>query len=358
MDKRAPILADRLLANNNSLTVHPNTFRQIRDKMRNAHRFVLDKPGSIRYGEVIRDIPELILREQMFARAPYDVTWIEFQFREFWETVNGRSADLTSDRELGFLIDHDTAYIISEHAQMMPFAYDLHQPWEPGAEQRFVDLAGTAARTSFGQGNGLDQFFWGSIYDKLASDERQTLRAHHSVRALPLHDKLKWHQRKVITHLVGESYADLRNIIGLLLLLNRPSVTSYIRDVPRARGFIKGKMLPYMAHTVVTIHVDPTPILRLIGTTADAAVEKRHHEVRGTWCHDETYRKGVAQGCVHDWIPHPNHAEGKVHVTPEGIVERDNWLCQLCHGHRWHRDQHSRGNSLVGVVGKNYNVTV
>ncbi len=352
-DKRKPTLADSFIANNNSWIVRPNTFKQIKDKMRLVHSpFVLDTAGSVRYGEIVRDIPDLIIREQKFARAPYDVTWIEFDFKNFWETVNERSADSSSDRRLGFLIDHDTAYVISDGGEIMPVAYDLHHPWEVEDQLRFADIAGVSRAQ-------LDIFFWGSSYNKLSPEQQRELRNHHTARALPIHDKLMNNQKDVLSSVIGESYADMRNIIGILLLLNRPSLTEYIRDVPRGKGFHKGKLRQYMAHTVVTIHIDAKPTLRLVGTKADDDVEKRRHEVRRTWCHDEVYRKGTKNGCVHTWIPHPKYLndEQRVHLNDREEIERDNWLCSQCGGHRWHRDPHMRGNSLKGFVNKGYRIT-
>jgi len=56
----------------------------------------------------------------------------------------------------------------------------------------------------------------------------------------------------------------LRNIIAVLLVMNRPSLTKYVRTSTPGRGFFKGKVLPYLSHTTVTIDLDARPTLKLI----------------------------------------------------------------------------------------------
>ena len=136
----------------------------------------------------------------------------------------------------------------------------------------------------------------------------------------------------------------LRNIVAVLLLLNRPSVVTFGETAPRRRGLLKGREAVYMEHTTVSIDVDPAPVLRRLGTPAEAATPKRRHEVRRTWCHDAPYRAGTERGCVHAWAPHPDH----------DAAAGTNWLCGGCGGHRWQREAHMRGDATRGFVAKDY----
>jgi hypothetical protein len=351
--KRIQTLADQFVNHNGSWIVDKRVVGDIRGRVRSARRFVLDTAGSIRFGEIVRDIPDLIIREQKFARAPYHRTFIELDFRSFWETVNNKKATEGSDKRIGYFIDHDSAYNISDEGHLMPFVYNLHDTWEVQDQLDFCSIVGTSRI-------GLDQFFWGSSYNVLSSDERIALRARHSVRTLPTLGQYVLKEKEILSTLVNECFADLRNIIGLLLLINRPSITTYVRDVPHKRGFVKGKLLPFMSYTEATIKIDPKPMLRTIGTSLGEAEKKRRHEVRGSWCHDEAYRKGNMSNCIHNFIPHPNYVanDSKFHFNETNEVERDNWLCNKCSGHRWWRVEHIRGNAVVGFVGKDYKATV
>lgn len=349
-DKRQPLLADY-----SSMKVDylPDANRLI-PRVKAARRFVLDESATRRYAEVVRDIPELLFREQQFARAPYDVTWIEYDFATFYYTLHGRAVDDNENSRCGFLIDHGTAYVFAggkrREMTLFPVCYDLHKPMELIESP----IAGT----------DWDTLFWGDhIHRKLPEELRASLRQ-HSARFLPLSRALtseEWH--KVMHAAVRECFGDLRNLIAILLLMNRPSLTQYVREVPHWRGFIKGKLRPYMSHTVVTIPLDPKPTLRKIGTLAGDAIEKRRHEVRGTYCHDELYRKGTKAGCIHNFIPDPKHEDDpdRWHFipgyNPNADIERDNWVCKDCGGHRWWREDHHRGNAALGFVEKSYKIT-
>jgi hypothetical protein len=352
MAKRDMMIADRLMMAEKSLMLPRATFHMIRNRVRSAHKYVFDRAGCVRLAEVIRDSPDILVREHQFARAPFDVTYIELAaFDAFWTVLNNRPADDIVPA-LGFLVDHDTVYTLDKRGDVMPLTYHLNTPWAVEEQLEFVNTTSMSRI-------GIDGFLWGTTYNLLNSDERRVLRAHHAVRTLPLQDLLQPIRQKVFTIVAEETIAGMRTIIATLLLLNRKNVTVPINEIGHHRGFHKGKQRVYMAHTVMTIHIDPIPTLRKIGTPAEASVEKRRHEVMGTWCHDQAFRIGEANGCLHDWVPHPLYiGKEKGHLEADGHFVHDNWLCQTCNGHRWRRDQHMRGNSLTGYVDKTYKVTV
>jgi hypothetical protein len=348
-DRKATV-ADQFLASGPGIShVNRRVVEHVRSTLKQAKKIVFDLQGSKRLAEVVRDIPELICREQEFARAPYQRTWFEFDFRTFWETVNQEPAAPNADTRLGFLIDHNEVYSVCGGA-VMPISYELHQPWSMQEQAQF---AATCRRSV----SDLDIFMWGRVYGQLNQSQKSALRSHHRVRVLPLSGQLSAAQAQASGAVMfAQQSADLRNIIAVLLLLNRPSVTRYVSEVSQSRGFMNGKFRPYFAHSVVTIDIDPIPVLRKLGTPDEQGVQKRHHEVRGVYCHDEAYRKGRAAGCVHEWISHPKYVrfEDKTHRNPLGDEERDNWLCKLCNGHKWWRVEHSRGDATTGVVAKTY----
>jgi hypothetical protein len=151
----------------------------------------------------------------------------------------------------------------------------------------------------------------------------------------------------------------LRNIVAILLMMNRPSLTKYIHNANAGRGFHKGKVMPYLSHTTVTIDIDARPTLKLIGTPQGDAVPRRRHEVEGHFCHDETARDfSRIAGCIHefapthgpvdDWAPWPDAPLG---VPGEPGCPR-NWVCAACGGKRWWVKEHGRGTAEKGFVVK------
>ena len=108
---------------------------------------------------------------------------------------------------------------------------------------------------------------------------------------------------------------------------------------------------------MVTISLDPKPILRLIGTSQGDAVERRWHEVEGHYCHDKTSRDySRIAGCIHDWQDTDN--EWNVLTGDHARSEVKHWLCSSCNGKRWWRNKHERGNPTIGIVKKDYEVTL
>src|SRR4051812_15459538 len=105
-EKRQPTLADRFLATR--FTQHGSLIdlshtELTKRRLRSAHRFILDDEAAIRIATVARDLPELIIREHQFARAPFDLTWIEFPHEPIWRTVTGREPEEDCDQTVGYL---------------------------------------------------------------------------------------------------------------------------------------------------------------------------------------------------------------------------------------------------------------
>jgi hypothetical protein len=87
-----PLFADQLVAAGSKLLL-PRRIdaRALQARIRRAERLVFDKEASMRVGEVIRDIPELLIEQIQFARAPFDLCWIEFQSEVLWQAIAGPS---------------------------------------------------------------------------------------------------------------------------------------------------------------------------------------------------------------------------------------------------------------------------
>lgn len=212
-------------------------------------------------------------------------------------------------------------------------------------------------------------YLWGSTWEHLSEATRAAVRGRNTVEFLPgnpLHFNYdRWLNSRVWREAMRGSVGELRNVIALLLVLNRPSLTRYIRTLPNGRGFHKGKLKSFMAHTTVAIDLDAVPTLRLIGTPAEDAVAKRRGEVKGHYKHDETSRQySRIAGCIHEyqpthgpkdnWAPWPDAPIGM--VGEPGIPR--NWVCAACGGKRWWRRETEAGDAGVGFVNHDaYQVT-
>lgn len=385
-EKRRPTLADRFIHRKFSdweRVVHPKTIAQLQRSARAANRFVLTEAATLRIAQVIDSIPDLLIREQRFARAPYDLTWIEFPSHVLWNYMReqnpeayehqGRFGDLeSSDHTIGYLIDHERVNIVAggtvanpdRAPNIMPIQYRMHTEWRPEERAEFRRLTGMRLDWH------ADAFLCGSTYDRLAPSERGELAARHAVDFLPFNPQHRLFDRYSSD---GEwrdaargSIGELRNIIAIMLVMNRPSLTKYVQSNQGGRGFHKGKLMPYLSHTTVTIDLDARPTLRLIGTPEGEGVPRRRHEVEGHFKHDATAREySRIAGCIHSfqpthgpkdqWAPWPDPPLG---VPGEPGVPR-NWVCSDCGGKRWWQRESERGDASIGYVIKDgYDVDV
>lgn len=355
--KRRPLLADRLMRSTEVMIVQRKTVDDIKARLRNARKFTFDDRAIVHAGNVIRDVPELLFRESQFARAPFPLTWIEIpNFPLLWETITGQMADDDCDLALGFLIDHDTVYAAmagtkdrpNDHARVLPVSYLLHTPFAEPARQHFAKSIGMMTPLE------IDGYFWGqtfngaTIADVLDPNHPiAVLRNAHSCRLLPILDKL---DSKQLYPIIAGGAGEFRDLIAILLLLNRPSLTTYVEDVPHWRGFFGGKLQTYFAHTVITINLDPQPTLRMLGTREGESIARRRHEVRGTWCSNYDAREFAKIGCVHDYRLDPDY------VGIDDPDDPDHWQCAVCGGKRYWRSMTTRGDATRGFVTKDYSV--
>lgn len=354
-ERRLPLLADLVLAPQviKESIVHKSVVQRIQSRLQMAKRFRLDHAGTLRYADVIKRIPDLIARNQSFARAPYDIMWVEFQFEAFYKHINADWSkwDDRGDRTMGFLIDHDRAYLMTcgaydKTVAICPFSYELHSPSD--SQTPYVEWQAAEVPGSYKLANSMDIFFWGHAFDHLSDEDRAALRNHHHMRPLPLITGDEKKVADIYGRLLSECVGDLRNIVTLLLLLNRPSLTSFKQDFARKQGFIRGKLRQFLSHSTVTIDLDPIPTLCLLGTKDGDGVSKRRHEVRGHWCHNqEAHDYAQIAGCIHEWRRDFSYIDD----DPD---RPDHWLCASCGGKRWWRHEHYRGTAELGFNEKEY----
>jgi hypothetical protein len=362
--KAEPTLADRFIHSNPAKMLSPvpvKSLRKLQARTRGAEKFVFDEDATRRVGEVLRDVPELLIEQMEFARAPFDVTWIEYSGDIMKSTITGYPIDHndpTRDIWVGVLVDHNRVNVISLNAWnlrtdqagetigVLPFAYHLQTVWPLEDQLRFCEALHTSRA-------GIDAWFWGSTYNRLhelgRADSIRALRATTMAEMLDRRLLLEGGgiDARTASKLIAASAGDLKNVVALLLMLNQPRATRYVR-VPERRGWVAHKPKPFMAYHHVNMTLAPREQIVLLREGLGSGELRRRHRVRGHYCHDETARDYARiAGCIHEWVP----CDAEWTPAPGmAIDEREHWRCRVCDGKRWWRESHERGDASKGFV--------
>ena len=387
--KRKPLLVDEFLAAPLLKVLDKQerrTMDAVREHLREAKKFVLDEKAAVYAAEFIRDHPEAIAYDQEFAIPPFPRMYIEFPYPNFYEKLGGIQVHdpIMGDTEVGYFIDGPNVYVLTRlrggwHdneikavgavGMVMPVRYRLNRPFTMQEEQE------ACAKMKVSR-LGLDVLYWGTslalnwhgknitsdlndpaarsrVLDELSKapdtdavrtpPESRLLRANHSFEV--------WYGKQTESALGGllkASAGDLRNIIALLLFMNRTADVRFDDEIPPHRGWIGPKPAVFTKHNVVRFKLDPKP--SLIKVYGGKGAWRRRHAVKGHFCHDKKARANN-----HHIIPHPY--DGITHQPQWTEYDVNRWRCLVCGGKRWHRNACSRGSKDKGQVVKTYEVT-
>jgi len=344
---REPTMADRFVAAKLSFPTMTRFARDAQHKARLAEKFVFDTEASARVGIVLRDVPELLVEQIQFARPPFDLCWIEYDVETIFNMLNPDrvwTSDDTRDMRLGLLIEHHRMVVVAEDAQgrfgFMPMVYHLNTEWKLDEQLVFAEQLGVSRI-------GIDLWLWGAAAPKLiANGKREYLRVLRDTNRAEL--LLPVPPDKAVA-LHNGTVGDFKNHVGMLLMLNQPSLTQYAL-VPRTRGWIGHRPKPYMAHREVRVASDPVPRVRQLSHGGGEGSLRRRHRVRGHYCTNAQARSG---GCIHQW--QAAGAEWKPVAVAVGD-DPERWVCDVCGGRRWWRADHARGDAGLGWVEHTYRV--
>jgi hypothetical protein len=374
-DKRGPLLADRFIARRYSeheRVYHPKAVDQMVRAARSAARFVFNEDAIRRIARVITDVPDLIAREFQFARAPFEQTWIEFPAWALWDEMTNSDPELVklsqqsgrnmgnADHTVAYLIDHGRVNTISAGTYdkpnglpfITPLQYHLNTEWPLRDQIAFCERFKVSRYE-------LCAIAWGSSFYKIPKEADRALRDNNVIELTPLNPTIVrapvYNEVELVRQSLSGAVGDMRNLVGMLLMLNRPKITQF-RNILPGRGWVKGKVIPFLSHNTVTVSLDATVQLRQIGKPGEDQALRRRHRVRGHYCHDQVARDYMRiAGCVHQF--EPTHKDWTpAHGLPADEV--DNWVCDQCGGKRWWREEHDRGTAQVGfVVNDLYQIT-
>jgi hypothetical protein len=360
---RRPTLADLILAAKPGASIMDRRWLdRANTTLRTAKRFVLDAQAAAYLGDMIRRHPRIVADAQDFAIPPFRQMWVELPLPPFYRAVTGQASDDTGDRTVGYLFNGPTVTVGSEswtggryEAGWGPAEYTLHHPLTMQQELRLADQLHLSRA-------GLDLWYWGATAaaftggatwlsegEVAALDATpdsdwnaaglRALRANHGAALAPIRPVYASQMAAHGQRLTMGSGGDLRNIVALLLFLNRTADIQYQTEAGMAQGLVRRQPRPLLPHRTITIKLDPEPRLRVL--SAGSGIRKRLHDVRGHYKHNRLARES---GCAHG-----------VELTGEWgewWTETDvlRWTCTGCGGKRWWQPEHHRGSADVGII--------
>jgi hypothetical protein len=295
---------------------------------RQARQFIFTREACTRIGELIRDDISVFADNLEFAIPPYDPCYIEADIDAVYSALKkDLPPDPTADKNVGFLFIGNQIYsLVNSHAK----------------PQANLAVYGTFFKNGPSRPNVLPReqiskyYPWllmGSSMDQLNEQQKQRFLDTFGVMYTLKPEIYRQLSAKQMTpNFAGEA----RTIAVLLLMLyNKKHLV--LTDRPFERRISKGKLRTYMAHTTVEISLtDPVEIRRSFSRNEHGP--RRRHEVRTHYAHLRTEPR-----CEHQWVKLEH-------------VDNDQWECTKCHGLRFLRRQHLRGDGSIGFVTKSYRV--
>jgi len=348
--KRKPLLIDELLAHHAlDPTEPPNakpSLHTVMARLKDAKVFRFDEQAACYAAHMMVNHPEAIAHDVDFAIPPFERMWIEFPYPAFYDITsppeyrgyNTISED-EEDLDVGYFIDGPRVYVASrasrkaKHAypMVMPIRYRLNQQYTYEEEKVMMFLLNSSRIA-------IDAFMWGSCYNRLMEKhDKQSMRALRSN-----HSSEFWYGNEALTpeslgYVLKTCAGDLRNIVAMMLFLNRTREVQIMDEVQPAPGWVRAKPRTLVRHSLIRIRLDPGPLLKRIFHSRSTGGWRREHDVRGHWCCSRTY-----------------HAAGHEHEMKE--IDHRQWKCLKCGGLRWWRAAHHRGRKDQGRVITTYEV--
>lgn len=345
--KPEPTLADQILYTKTRSLIDAKVDARAKALLQKAkldgNIFVLTENAAIKIGNAIRAYPEMLVEHGWFARTPFPVCWIEIPSNEFHEAIVPGTSTPAADDRVGYLFAGDDVYVAAHKdtyggADFSPLVYHLHNPDSIARQLNHCETM----KVSRAQ---LDNFYWGkTMSDELDRDTLRGLRAQHG---FSVECDERYRGRFEGADWLGFSAGEVRNIIGVLLMINQPSGVVETAKVERRHLMTHRGNRVLMAHNVVTLNLDRrSKPDRLLRKPVGSHASPRWHKVMDHWCNDRVAR---TQGwSVDDPKTHGrgNHA----HLwdkDPERLIA----VCAICGGRRWRRQMRDgRGDRSKGTI--------
>jgi len=337
------------------VTLRPGVERAVRAVTPIARRFVFDSEACTHVGRLLFEASDLVAEQIVFAKPPYDHTYIELSdaraMFKGWRPY-AVNPPATSDNKLGMLYSHDKVYTMCSsdtsdipptigmfsitvgHGQTTPLKeifgdenpwtkFETNRPWQEYVKLAYL-LGGMREPDGTIHMTRADYDYFVGHYDLGCT----IAAAEHDY-----HRKLRYKTMFNAAFLGG---GDILIGAACLLLIHGQQKGVSIQSVPHSRGWFKGKNVVFKTHGVVTIKLGKHDTMRKI--VFGSRESPRRHDVMGTWVH---YHR--EHHCDHDWF----RLEDQDH---------ERYQCRKCPTLRTWRASHARGDGSKGVKTKTYSV--
>lgn len=361
--KPAPTLIDSLyratFRNDPFMFLRSNA--ELRDKLINARRFILDEAMSSFLGELAtrafvfkgathsKDMtPRMhVLQRQrvealrVSSMAPHRITWIEYNLRKTHARANEIVGRYTPPHEQPEI----EGWLIERHLQYEN-AFSVHlfsrNPKEGEEDAKGYDTWAFPVMYCWTIDNSAPP--WPTIVAD-AGTVATAISGYKTpcvtiAKSDMMSRKTQDIDREAIHDLIKEWIGVIRRMWALLATINDIPV---VRSAVQAnKGFVaKGRYRHYLDHTTITINIPQKQQTRLAAQVIAEAVKRRAHTVRGHWRAD--WRRPPSRMCPaflatgqHSWT--------------------DEQRCSTCGGYRIRIHEHQRGDASLGFVTHDYAV--
>jgi hypothetical protein len=291
-----------------------------------AKQFIFDTDSSKIMADFILESPELIFKNEQFAKPHFDVTYYEFDadmfLQAFGRPGTGDKQGAGRDWRVGYLIVDNLVFVIAKTFRdmatpgVLPYAIQIGPS---GLHPKLIPLSRRNKAT----------VLLGSTIDDLPMETWQEIADRYGLVNIT-----KDLDDGFVKQLMPDGAGDLRNLITMILFLYQKKEVIHLTDVAPQRGFIKGKLMPYMRHSVVTIH------LKNIAQIRKHIVENERSSPGRHWVIPYYRTTHNDKSCDHDFE----------------MYKEDRWQCTKCGAKRALVKSYERGDATKGYVMKHYEV--
>lgn len=360
-------------------------------QIHSATKMVLHQDFARTAFELGEQHPDVLLQFLEYARMPFGSLWLEWKDREVRQADSFVYAGYRQHAEtIGVLLrkveEADQVERVSVEvftdanayrpggvslacvgAQFLLGSGKLRLPEHESILREMTDLNGAGA-LDLGGADPIDEVlryipFHSSLDKGLDENSIESINRLRNMGVITTDTavwpmlKFSWDMakdRERLAELVKNEMMATAGILGMLcasialISMNGEKEMLRFDSIPKGGAVIRhGRPLPLYEYRMLTIVRPQKAVVQIAKRLArTGSTDKRWHIVEGHWCHS---RKKGDPNCSHVYTRELDD-EGK----PVGKARH---VCKLCGAKKWRRQEFGRGNSLLGVIEKGYEVT-
>jgi hypothetical protein len=336
-----------------TMMVDAPTIARVDAAMREARHFVFTEQAVTHMGNLIMSEPDHLIDAWPHVRPPFDVMWIEHPVPPLMRAFGVKIDHKGGDENVGYLIDHGAVYSFSYSGKidpegtLMPHRYLLNKPWAS------VDALKDFAKKININDQILPFLFYGQAATRVSERARDMDDAslmglfYHSIEMCMSPVLARNNAMTKYYGIMGTCAGDLRNVLTMLYLINRPGVATYAPATERRRTFAGGKIRTLPSYQPIDIRLDPRVAIRA-EREAQREARASHpdraapaaHDVRGHWRRNRSGQAACpVRATGHAWLPEAGAPRADGNPPPHE-------LCS-CGARRWWVASHRRGSDAT-----------